>query len=178
MLIHRLWEWSKPKLRENYLQSLRNWQIPWSTLGKVRATKRRQTQQNQPTRSLLDDNSRWFWTLYSPSNTSIYRKRRNLNAKKWDWNAKRRKQQTKTPYEWERNVNKTSQGNIKRRNGQTNVANRNPTNAKASILKKYNIRKEKQISSNSKHSRWSVFWGNIKTSEALYCPFNNWRNPR
>ena len=132
------------------------WQIPWSTLGKNRTIKRRQLQQNQPTGSLLDGNSRWVRTLYSPSSPSIYRKRRNRNAKKQDWNTKRRKQQTKTWYMWERNINKTFDGNIKQIKDQTKVANRNQTNAKTSISSKYTIRHEKQICSTSKHSGWSV----------------------
>ena len=52
-----------------------------------------------------------------------------------------------------KNINKTSDGNIKRRKDQTNVANRNPANAKTSISIKYIIRNEKQICSTSKHSR-------------------------
>ena len=93
--------------------------VPWVN---IRATKTRQLQQNQPTGNLLDGNSQWVWTLYSTSNPSIYWKRINRSAKKRDWNTKRRKQQqTKTLYEWDRNINKTSDGNIKRRRTQTNI---------------------------------------------------------
>ena len=52
---------------------------------------------------LLDGNSWWLQTLYALSNPSIYRKRR--------------KQQTKTRYVWERYINKTSDGYIKQRKG-------------------------------------------------------------
>ena len=93
------------------------WQILWSTLGKNRKTKRRLIQQNQPTGNLLDGKSRWVQTLYSPSNTSIYRTRRNRIAKKRDWNTERRKEQTKTCYGWEKYINETSDWNIKQRKG-------------------------------------------------------------
>ena len=95
-------------------------------------------------------------TLYSPSNPSIYQKRRNRNAKKRDWNTERRKQQTQTWYMWERYFYKTSDGNIKRRKGQTKVVNRKQTNTKISISTKHTIRHEKQIWYNSKHSGWRV----------------------
>ena len=132
------------------------WQIPWSNLEKNRTTRLRQIRQNQSTGMLLDGSSRWVRILYSPSNPNIYRKRRNRNAKKQDWNTERRKQQTNTWYVWERYINKTSNWNIKRRNGQTKVANRNQTNAETSILSKYTVRHEKQICLILKHSEWSV----------------------
>ena len=59
-------------------------------------------------------------------------------------------------YVWGRNINKTSDGNIKQRKRLTKVENRNQTNVKTSILSKYTIRHEKQICSTSKHSGWSV----------------------
>ena len=49
-------------------------------------------------------------------------------------NTKRQKQQTKTRYVGEKNINKTSEGNIKQRKFQTNMPNRELATTKTSIL--------------------------------------------
>ena len=53
----------------------------------------------------------WIWRIHLPCNSSIYQKGRNSNARKRDWNTKRRKQQTKAWYEWNRNINEKSKLN-------------------------------------------------------------------
>ena len=52
-----------------------------------------------------------------------------------------------------KDINKKFEGKIEQRQGQINVASRNPKNVKTSISTKCIIRSEKQICSTSKHSR-------------------------
>ena len=132
-----------------------NGKYPRVLWEKYRTKKRRQLETTEDNR-ICKLKTCLMASLYSPSNTSIYRKRSNRNAKKRDWDTKRRKQQTKTRNVRKRNIKETSDGNIKRRRGQTKAGNRNPTKAKTSISSKYTIRHDKQICSTSKHLGWNA----------------------